>query len=151
MNDATQQSQPDLSIGSLIGQVRSQLWANLERALARDGYGISASQFLALKYLAIGGPQTATELARTLGYDAGALTRLLVRLEQKGYVRRERQTRDRRALSIGLTEAGQRLWSDIRACAEGCIDAALAGLDADERAQFVATLRRLLDTLRRQS
>lgn len=135
------------SLGSLIGQTRSALVASIERSLARSGFDITMSQFLALKQLAANGPMSAGELAQSLRHDPGAMTRMLAKLEAKGYLRRHPDPRDRRALRIELTEVGARLWQDIRAAADRCLENALVDLDAAERRQLETILQRILRTL----
>jgi DNA-binding MarR family transcriptional regulator len=49
---------------------------------------------------------TPTELARTVLVNSATMTERLTRLEQRGLVRRTRSDRDRRSVSVGLTEAG---------------------------------------------
>jgi DNA-binding HxlR family transcriptional regulator len=44
---------------------------------------------------------------RGLGIDAGAITRMLDRLEAKGLVERVRSETDRRVVHVRLTEAGE--------------------------------------------
>lgn len=49
------------------------------------------------------------ELGKHLYLDSGTLTPLLKRLENKGFVRRERSSKDERAVTITITEAGEAL------------------------------------------
>jgi DNA-binding MarR family transcriptional regulator len=49
---------------------------------------------------------TPTELARTALVNSATMTERLTRLEQRGLVLRTRSDRDRRSVSVGLTEAG---------------------------------------------
>jgi len=49
---------------------------------------------------------TPTELARTVLVNSATMTERLTRLEQRGLVLRTRSDRDRRSVSVGLTEAG---------------------------------------------
>lgn len=57
------------------------------------------------------GRMTAGELARESGLSSGALTTLLDRLERRGYVRRVRDTADRRRIFIELTDLARgRAW-----------------------------------------
>jgi DNA-binding MarR family transcriptional regulator len=51
-------------------------------------------------------PRTVTELSRLLDLDPGTLSPLLKRLESVGYLTRERQAGNERALAVGLTAAG---------------------------------------------
>lgn len=139
------------SLGSLIGQTRSALVASIERTLAQRGFDITMSQFLALKQLAGNGPMSAGDLAQALRHDPGAMTRMLAKLEAKGYLCRHPDRRDRRALRIELTEVGARLWQDIRTSVDACLENALVDLDAGEREHLAAILQRILRTLARES
>ncbi len=57
------------------------------------------------------GPITAGALAREGGLSTGAVTTLIDRLERRGYVRRVRDTEDRRRVFIELTdELRERAW-----------------------------------------
>lgn len=49
---------------------------------------------------------TANEIARQLDIDAGAITRMLDRLECKGLIERERSESDRRMVHLRLTHEG---------------------------------------------
>ena len=54
------------------------------------------------------GHMSETQLSKEIGYDMGALTRVVDELERRGLVRRERSRRDRRAVEIAITAAGRR-------------------------------------------
>src|SRR5262245_28065098 len=96
---------PDLqtafAIGPLIGRVRSVALAELDEELAP--WGITGMQFVMFKQLADGMAATAADLCRLLHYDTGSMTRLLDRVEQKGWIRRERSKDDRRIVRLQLT------------------------------------------------
>lgn len=75
-----------------------------------------------------------------LGLDPSYLTRILRRFQREGWVRADRSTRDRRAVNLGLTDAGRAffLTLDQRSTAE--INALVANLSADEARQLGETL-----------
>ncbi len=54
-----------------------------------------------------------SELARKLGLDNSTVTRLIVRLEKKGWVVREQSRRDKRAIKILLKIEGITIQQDI--------------------------------------
>ena len=54
-----------------------------------------------------GGSATVAELSRWSQVDAGAMTRLLDRLEKKGLCKRVRSTEDRRVVQVELTPDGR--------------------------------------------
>lgn len=51
------------------------------------------------------------ELGKQLFLDSGTLTPVLKKLEQKGYVNRNRSTRDERNLIVSITDKGKKLRS----------------------------------------
>jgi DNA-binding MarR family transcriptional regulator len=91
-----------------------------------DRLGLNATDVQCLNVLTLAGPVTAGQLAQLTGLTTGAVTRMVDRLEQAGFVRRERDTADRRRVTVTpvpeqLGEIGQlylsigRAWSDLLA------------------------------------
>lgn len=70
-------------------------------------YGLTSTQARTLLNIKIQKYHTVAELARELQVDAGAMTRLLGRLEEKGLCRRVRSTGDRRIVMVEMTQAGE--------------------------------------------
>jgi DNA-binding MarR family transcriptional regulator len=141
-------SYPQDSIGVLIGLVRSELVRKMEAELQSSGIELRFTQFLILKRLALMGPMSASELARAVELDGGAMTRQLDQLEGKGLLRRLPHEQDRRALRIELTEAGEAMWQQVTPCNEHVLDAAQKALDPTERKQLRDYLERVLHALR---
>jgi DNA-binding MarR family transcriptional regulator len=139
---------PHDSLGVLIGLVRTEMVRAIEASLAKRGLDLSFTQFLILKRLQAIGPRSASELARAVELDAGAMTRQLDQLEGKGFLRRVPHEQDRRALRIELTEAGAVLCREILACNEVVMEVAQQALDEDERARLMDYLERVLHALR---
>ena len=134
---------PAVNICLLVRQVRDGLARRLEEDLAESGYPINLSQFLVLRKLDVLGPMSAIDLARAIDHNPGAMTRLLDRLEQMGYLRRTPHAEDRRTLRIELTDAGLAVSHALCACGERIAEYALRNLAPDERGQFVALLERV--------
>lgn len=141
-------STPRESLGILLGLVRAEIVRAMETELATKGLSLSFTQFLIIKRLARLGPMSATELARSVELDGGAMTRQLDQLERKGYLRRCRHEQDRRALRIELTAAGDSLWRQLTDCNERVLTAAQRSLDEAEQAQLHDYLERVLHALR---
>ena len=94
-------------------------------------------------------PVSATELARAVELDGGAMTRQLDQLERKGFLRRTPHAQDRRALRIELTEAGQAVWQNTASvCSQRVMDAAQRSLGDAEQTQLHDYLERVLTALR---
>jgi len=136
------------SLGVLIGLVRSELVRAMEAELQSIGVDLRFTQFLILKRLAMLGPMSASELARSVELDGGAMTRQLDQLEGRGYLRRQPHEQDRRALRIELTPAGDALWRQMVTCNERMLAAAQKALSPDESRQLHDYLERVLHALR---
>lgn len=137
------------SLGMLLTMVRSEMVRAIEAELAGQGLDISFTQYLILKKAQQLGAVSATELARAVEIDGGAMTRQLDQLERKGYLRRAPHAQDRRALRIELTEAGHTVWQNTASvCSLRVTNAAQKSLNSAEQAQLLDYLERVLHTLR---
>jgi DNA-binding MarR family transcriptional regulator len=88
-----------------IGEVREQQIAYDRFSDAVAGFlGVNRTDLRCLDIVSMRGTQTAGDLARTMGLSSGAVTAMLDRLEKAGFVRRVRDTADRRRVLIELTE-----------------------------------------------
>jgi DNA-binding MarR family transcriptional regulator len=67
---------------------------------AADRIGINATDLNCLNILSFSGRMTAGQLARATGLTTASITGVIDRLEEAGYVRRERDTADRRRVVI---------------------------------------------------
>ena len=139
------------SLGVLLGLVRAEIVRAMEAEIAAKGLDLRFTQFLILKRLAMLGPMTATELARAVELDGGAMTRQLDQLESKGYLRRRPHEQDRRALRIELTAKGDAAWRRMTTCNDRVLEAAQRALDATEREQLRDYLDRVLHALRHKN
>lgn len=141
-------SSPRESLGVLLGLVRAEIVRAMEAELVAAGVNLRFTQFLIIKRLARLGPMSATELARSVELDGGAMTRQLDQLESKGYLRRCPHEQDRRTLRIELTDAGAALWQQLIDCNERVLGVAQRTLDSAEQAQLHIYLERVLHALR---
>lgn len=71
--------------------------------------GLTHPQYLVMLALWQDAPLTVKRLSELLQLDPGTLSPLLKRLEAAGYVRRQRDPHDERALAVTLTDAGRNL------------------------------------------
>jgi DNA-binding MarR family transcriptional regulator len=69
---------------------------------AADRVGINATDLNCLNILSFSGQMSAGDLARATGLTTASITGVLDRLEEAGYVRRERDSKDRRRVVVHL-------------------------------------------------
>ncbi|EJT52859.1 bifunctional MarR family transcriptional regulator, N-acetyltransferase [Trichosporon asahii var. asahii CBS 8904] len=87
------------------------------------------------------GESTASAIGKRLDMDAGYLSRVLRKLESKGYARREQSPRDGRTTLLSLTDEG---WTEYRALQERTnaeIGNMLAPLCAERREQLMQAMK----------
>jgi DNA-binding MarR family transcriptional regulator len=82
-------------------------------AEALDREGITHAGLIVL-HLLDGGPLSQTELATRARVETQTMSRTVDRLERDGFVRRERDTSDRRRFAVTLTASGRRVWERTR-------------------------------------
>ena len=109
--------------------------------------GLTQAQWIPVLRLASGEAQTAAELARSTMQTAGAMTRLVDRLVDKGIIERERSTDDRRVVRLQLTDEGMRAAVQVPDIVKSVNQAALSPLNPDELAQFQSYLRRIYEAM----
>ncbi|WP_133717160.1 MarR family winged helix-turn-helix transcriptional regulator [Methylocaldum gracile] len=71
--------------------------------------GVSYAQLWAMSELSNNAGMKVSELARAMSVHQSTVSNLLVKLEKKGLIRRERTNPDQRVVRLYLTEAGQAL------------------------------------------
>lgn len=140
--------EPDTSVGYLAKRVFQLSAAGLEPMFAEEG--TTLTQWSALVSLHYGRADTCAELARDLVHDKGATTRLIDSLEAKGWVRRERDSDDRRVSRLSLTEAGERVAQHCRARVVACWNEWLADWSRSDVDQLLMLLQRLRGDLQAQ-
>jgi len=99
------------SVGHQLVHLMTMMRREVELRMA--AHGLTDAQWKPLWALKSGRAGNAIEMAREMGIDAGAITRLLDRLEAKGLVERVRSESDRRVVHLRLTDAGENVAARI--------------------------------------
>jgi len=141
--------QPGKTLGALLGRVRVEMLAALDEELAADKrlapLELSAAQFIVIASLAGEERKTASDLCKGISYDAGAMTRMLDRLEGKGLIRRNRSPDDRRLVHLELTDEGRALYPRMRELSMSVANRFLHGFTKAEARQLESLLSRMLE------
>jgi DNA-binding MarR family transcriptional regulator len=103
--------------------------------------GLTYPQYLVMVVLWQRGTGTVKDLATGLQLDYGTLTPLLRRLQANGLITRERNAKDDRSVTIGLTEAGEALHRPGQRVHLAICEA--LGLSSQQATELQATLRKL--------
>ena len=133
---------PEDSVGYLMRLILSSMAHGVDAQLA--GSDLTNAQWLPMLKLHQGHASTVAELARACNLDAGAMTRLLDRLEAKGLCKRIRSETDRRVVNIALTDTGREVAQGIPGVLCTVLNQHLTGLNADEFVTLKSLLQRVL-------
>lgn len=130
-------------LGFLLVNARNSFLADMEHEMAP--LNLTAAQFLVVVGIAHERARTLTEFSAFLGYDSGAMKRLLDRVEEKGIIRRVRCLEDRRSQILELTDEGRALYPRVMQAARAVHARSLEGFSEEEAAQFQGFLRRVIE------
>lgn len=113
----------------------------------RARFALEAGDIGVLAVLSANPGVTQNDLAASLVLKKSAVTRVVQRLEKKGYIHRERSALDRRANQLTLTADGMALAARVMDATQAQQSAWFEGTDQEERAVFFGVLNRLVDRL----
>src|SRR5580700_4359685 len=102
MADSPDHARRRLESEFLLALRRSGAVMQLLGSASAERIGINPTDLTCLNILALSGQLTAGELARATGLTTASITGVLDRLEEAGFVRRERDVADRRRVVIHL-------------------------------------------------
>jgi len=141
--------EPRKGIGHLMHRVRTEILAAVDRELAADeqlaAMEVTSAQFIILATLSMGIAKSASDLCRGISYDAGAMTRMIDRLEEKGLLRRSRDPGDRRLVNLEVTEKGSAALPRMRDSSMRVLNRFLQGFTKAEARQLESFLTRMLE------
>ena len=132
------------SIGYQLFNLTQLMRREVERRMAQ--HGLTDAQWKPLWMLKIGRATTAIELAREMDIDAGAVTRMLDRLESKGLIERVRSEADRRVVHLRVTAAGDAVAKKVPFVLASVNNDFLRGFSETEWKQLRRLLGRMADS-----
>ncbi len=137
-----------IAFGELVRGLRALHQASPDCRRAWFDLDLTMAQFRALMIIAESGGSSGRQLAERLGIGPSAVTPLVDRLVQHGYVRREPAAEDRRITWVRPTERGLELFQAAHAANRESFEQALATLELGELAivdRAIAVLRSAID------
>jgi DNA-binding MarR family transcriptional regulator len=129
------------AVGARVGLARKAIADEFSREAAP--LGLNVQQALVILLVAEGRSDTAAGLCRALSHDAGAMTRIVDKLEAMDLVRRVRGSHDRRSARLELTRAGRAMYAQVMRVQVDVLNRMLRGFTRAE----VRTLERLLQRI----
>lgn len=107
-------------------------------------HGVSVPQWVVLRVLFDHDSLPLKDIVARVEVDQGSLSRMVDRLIARGWVRREADAGDRRAVAISLTAEGRNLVPKLAAEADGNDAEFFSALSRAESEKFLRTIQMLL-------
>lgn len=121
---------PLSNLGYLIKMLQETMSQQLEDQMKE--FDLTAAQWHPLIIIDLQQARTPAQVARLINVDTGATTRILDRLEQKGFIKRVRSTEDRRVVHLHLTEKGSNVTKKLMPAVELILNKALERFTNEE-------------------
>lgn len=110
-------------------------------------YMITGPQLLCLQTLHDDGPLTTSALAKLIHLSNSTIVGILDRMEQKGWVERERSTRDRRVVLVNLTVSGEEFLAEAPGLLQDRLAQGLGNLPEKEQLEIAQALEKIVKLL----
>ena len=110
---------------------------------------ISTAHVFVMSMIDRHGPLPMTRVAEMIGSGLPTATGLVNRMVERGFVRREHDTRDRRVVLVSLTEAGAAEVRDLHEARQRRMAAAISQLSGSEQDSLLLGIRSLRSALER--
>jgi DNA-binding MarR family transcriptional regulator len=115
------------------------------------GNSLTMSEMHILEVIGNNPDQKMSAIARKLKITLPTLTVSVQRLEEKGYITRNRSGADRRKVSASLTERGQKAYDDHAAFHAGMVDSLFESLNIDKMPVLMDSMALLRDFFKQQA
>ena len=114
-------------------------------------YGITGPQLWVIKTISLNGKLSLGDLGKGMYLQPSTITGLIDALEQRGYVARVRDQKDRRVVKIQLTRKGQRLAKKAPNPAQGKMIYGLTKLKRRELNLIFNSVQKLVEVMEAQN
>ena len=131
------------SIAPWLGKTSKIIDYYIHDALQRQGLDLSKEQMIVLKKLHDKDGLAQNDLAFLTLRNKSSLTRLLVKMEHKGFIDRKQSSKDKRSNHVYLTDAGRAIFKKARPVIKEVIKTMEKQLSPNEIDQFITTLKKI--------
>ncbi len=122
-------------------QIHDALWVSQVAQASQDA---TPTQFAVLSVVAHLGSCDQATIARSASLDTSTAGSVIYRLTERGWLRSEPSSADRRRNVLQLTPEGEEVYLRLAAAATAMTDQLQAPLEPAERAELIRLLRRLV-------
>lgn len=111
--------------------------------IARAQFSLTQGQVFVLHFIQQNRDCNVSKLADKMEVNPSAITVMLDRLENRGFVVRKRDSNDRRVVITHITESGEKALKEVMRVRKQIIQHCLVQVNPDELDSFVRTLERI--------
>ena len=133
------------SIGFLVSSLAAHTNLELEKLLKANA-GISVSQWNVLAALHFKRADTAARICVEMGYDPGAMTRMIDKLLAQEFIERKDDSGDRRAYRLKLTPKGMKICRQVPRYAMQNLNRFLEGFSREDAESLITLLQKMKKT-----
>lgn len=137
----------DQSPGLILAKAHGLLRLSLTKVFVKNGFDITPSHWAILGVLWEKDNIIQTDLAKWASTDRPNLTRILAKLEKRGFVRRERKPNDLRSYTIMLTKKGREAQAPLTALVNDHLQKTFKDLSQEEYEVGFRMLRMVINNL----
>ncbi|MEL7607541.1 MarR family winged helix-turn-helix transcriptional regulator [Sedimentibacter saalensis] len=134
------------NLNKCVGHITENAIKQISEAFGRrlQNSGITRIQWIALYYVKTNKRISQRELSNLMNVKDSSAGRLIDRLERDGFIERERDNSDRRVVYIQLSEAGDKLISDLMPIGIKFNEDLVSGIDENELIIYEKVLQKMI-------
>lgn len=138
-------------LDNILPYLINRLTFRMNRLLNRDlrAHGLGISDWRVLAVLDTAGSATINELAAYAMIEQSTLSRLVMRMEKQGLVKRARTHPDGRTVTVSMTAEGRAIYEKLRALSLAHAERILIGFSEAEKAGLKQAVKRMTRNLDR--
>ncbi len=131
------------SVAPWLGKTSKIIDYYIHDALQNAGLDLSKEQMIVLKKLHDKDGLAQNDLAFLTLRNKSSLTRLLVKMEKKGFINRQQSEDDKRSNHVYLTDSGKEIYKKTRPLIKNIITTMEQNLSAVEKQQIIQVLKKI--------
>jgi DNA-binding MarR family transcriptional regulator len=133
-------------VGYLVARAHTLMRTRIEAAFEKGD--LTFTHWRVLMCLRDNIAVTCADISREIAHDSGSLTRIVDQLERRGLLRRTRDKKDRRIVTLALTQQGRAAVNALVPKVVEHSNLGLEGFTAQETKTLIALLTRLIARVR---
>jgi DNA-binding MarR family transcriptional regulator len=139
------------SPGYMLSRMSGELNAILYRDFRASGFEITAQQWAVLSTLWEADGIHQSKIAEKTTKNRHNISEMMKLLERQGFVRREKDSIDKRLLKVSLTESGKALQDKLTPIAKEALRKAFEGLEQQEAEMLIIIYQKVMSNLASRS